>query len=55
MKKMTEKLALQIAYNILCDELDTQDEEYGYGTADTEYYQEIKDTAEKIKEMVSHR
>ena len=52
---MTEKLALQIAYNILNDELDTQEEEYGYGAADDEYYQEIKDAIEKIKEMISQR
>jgi len=52
---MTEKLALQIAYNILNDELDTQDEEYGYGAADTEYYQEIRDAAAKIKEMIKER
>lgn len=52
---MTEKLALQIAYNILNDELDTQEEEYGYGAADDEYYQEIKDATEKIREMISQR
>lgn len=52
---MNEKLALQIAYNILNDELDTQDDEYGYGSADTEYYQEIKDAAGKIKEMIKER
>ena len=52
---MTEKLALQIAYNILCDELDRiQEEDIGFGYEE-EYYQEIKDAAEKIKEMVSHR
>lgn len=49
---MTEKLALQIAYNILCDELDRASDELEYNE---EYYQEIKDTAEKIKEMVSRR
>jgi len=52
---MNEKTALQIAYNILNDELDTQDDAYGYGAADTEYYQEIKDAAEKIKEMIKER
>lgn len=49
---MTEKLALQIAYNILCDELDRANDELEYNE---EYYQEIKDAAEQIKEMVSHR
>lgn len=52
---MTEKLALQIAYNILNDELDTQDEEYGYGAADNEYYQEIQEAIEKIREMIRQR
>lgn len=52
---MTEKLALTIAYNILCDELDRiKEEDIGFGYEE-EYYQEIKDAAEKIKEMVSHR
>ena len=52
---MTEKLALQIAYNILCDELERiKEENIGFGYEE-EYYQEIKDAAEKIKEMVSHR
>lgn len=52
---MTEKLALQIAYNILCDELDRiKEEDIGFGYEE-EYYQEIKDAAEKIKEMVSRR
>lgn len=52
---MTEKIALIIAYNILDDELSTQDEEYGYGSADPEYYLEIKEAMEKIKEMISQR
>ena len=52
---MNEKRALQIAYDILNDELDTRDEEYGYGTADEEYYQVIKDAIEKIKEMIKER
>lgn len=52
---MTEKLALTIAYNILCDELDRiKEEDIGFGYEE-EYYQEIKDAAEKIKEMVSRR
>lgn len=52
---MTEKLALTIAYNVLCDELDRiKEEDIGFGYEE-EYYQEIKDAAEKIKEMVSHR
>lgn len=46
---MTEKLALQIAYNILCDELDRASDELEYNE---EYYQEIKDAAEKIQEMI---
>lgn len=50
---MTEKLALQIAYNILCDELDRiEGDELEYND---EYYQEIHDATEMIKEMVSHR
>lgn len=49
---MTEKLALTIAYNILCDELDRASDELEYNE---EYYQEVKDAAEKIKEMVSRR
>lgn len=52
---MPEKIALIIAYNILCDELSTQDENYGYGTADPEYYLELKEAMEKIKEMISQR
>ena len=52
---MTEKQALLIAYNILNDELDTQDEEYGYEAADMEYYQEIDNAAKKIKEMIKER
>ena len=52
---MTEKAALIIAYIILDDELSTQDEEYGYGSADPEYYLKIKDAADKIKEMISQR
>ena len=52
---MTEKLALQIAYNILCDELDRiKEEDIGYGYEE-EYYQEIKDAADKINEMVKER
>lgn len=49
---MTEKLALQIAYNILCDELDRASDELEYNE---EYYQEVKDATEKIKEMVKER
>ena len=49
-KKMNEKLALTIAYNILCDELDRASDELEYTE---EYYQEVKNAAEKIKEMVS--
>lgn len=52
---MTEKVTLQIAYNILCDELDRiKEDDIGFGYEE-EYYQEIKDAAEKIKEMVSSR
>lgn len=52
---MTEKLALQIAYNILCDELDRiKKDDIGFGYEE-EYYQEIKGATEKIKEMVSYR
>lgn len=49
---MTEKLALQIAYNILNDELDRASDELEYNE---EYYQEIKDAAAKIKEMIKER
>ncbi len=49
---MTEKLALQIAYNILCDELDRASDELEYNE---EYYQEIKDAADKINEMIKER
>lgn len=49
---MTEKLALQIAYNILTEELDTQND---YDAGDEEYYQEIKDAADKIKEMIKEK
>lgn len=52
---MTEKMALQIAYNILNDELDSADEEYGYESADDDYYVEIKTAMEKIKEMIKVR
>ena len=52
---MTEKLALTIAYNILHDELDRiKEEDIGFGYEE-EYYQEIKDAIEKIKEMISQR
>ena len=52
---MTEKLALQIAYNILCDELDRiKEEDIGFGYEE-EYYQEVKDAADKINEMVKER
>lgn len=52
---MTEKLALQIAYNILCDELDRiKEDDIGFDYEE-EYYQEVKNAAEKIKEMVSRR
>lgn len=52
---MTEKLALQIAYNILNDELDRAKEEYSKFADVEEYYQEIKDAAAKIKEMIKER
>ena len=52
---MTEKLALTIAYNILCDELDRIEEDGLNLEYEEEYYQEINDAAKKIKEMVSHR
>ena len=52
---MTEKLALQIAYNILNDELDRiKKEDIGFDYEE-EYYQEIKDAAVKIKEMIKER
>ena len=52
---MTEKLALQIAYNILCDELDRiKEEDIGF-SYEEEYYQEIKDAAAKIKEMIKEK
>lgn len=49
---MTEKLALQIAYNILCDELERASDELEYNE---EYYQEIKDALDKIGEMIHRR
>ena len=52
---MDEKRALQIAYDLLNDELDTQDEEYGYDAADMEYYQIVQDAAKKVKEMIKER
>ena len=52
---MTEKLALQIAYNILHDELDNvKEDDIGFGY-DEEYYQEIKDAMDEIKVMISQR
>lgn len=52
---MTERIALTIAYNILGDELERiKEEDIGYGY-DEEYYLEIKEAMEKIKEMVSQR
>ena len=52
---MTEKLALLIAYNILCDELERIKEvDIGFDYEE-EFYQEIKDAAEKIMEMVNQR
>ena len=50
---MTEKLALQIAYNILCDELDRIEDNWEY--ADTEYKAEIEGAVEKIKKMIEER
>lgn len=52
---MTEKTALKIAYNILNDELDTLDNEYGYGAADDSYYQEIQKAIEVIRNMIKVR
>lgn len=49
---MTNKTALQIAYNILNDELDTFDNDYGYGIADDSYYQEIAEAMLLIKKML---
>lgn len=49
---MNKKFALQIAYNILNDELACiKEEDIGYGY-DEEYYQEIKDAIKTIKEMI---
>ena len=49
---MTTKQALTIAYNILNDELDTQEEEYGYGVADDSYYQEITEAIHVIHDLI---
>lgn len=49
---MNKKIALQIAYNILNDELAClKEEDIGYGY-DEEYYQEIKGAIKTIKEMI---
>lgn len=52
---MTEKTALKIAYNILNDELDTLDNDYGYGAADDSYYQEIQEAIKVIRDMIKAR
>ena len=49
---MMIKQALIIAYNILNDELDTQEEEYGYEIADDSYYQEIAEAIHVIHDMI---
>ena len=46
---MTKRLALIIAYNILCDELDRAKDDLEY-TAD--YCQEIKEAKEEIYKMI---
>lgn len=52
---MNEKRALKIAYIILNDELDrVKEEDIGFGYEE-EYYQEVKDASEKIKEMIKER
>lgn len=52
---MTERVALKIAYNILNDELDTLDNEYGYVASDDSYYKEIQEAIEVIKGMIKVR
>lgn len=52
---MTEKHALTVAYYILNDELDTLDNEYGYGAADDSYYQEIQEAIKVIVNMIEVR
>lgn len=49
---MTIKQALTIAYNILNDELDTKEEEYGYEAADDSYYQEITEAIHVIHDLI---
>ena len=49
---MTIEQALTIAYNILNDELDTQEEEYGYEAADDSYYQEIAEAVDVIHGLI---
>lgn len=47
---MTEKQALLVAYNILNDELERCEDEYGI-EADDDYYIEIKQAIDKIDQM----
>lgn len=49
---MTEKMALQIAYNILNDELERCESDF---FVDDDYYAEIKTAIEKINEMYKTR
>ena len=52
---MTEKTALKIAYNILNDELDALDNDYGYEATDDSYYKEIQEAIKVIKGMIKVR
>lgn len=49
---MTTKQALIIAYNILNDELDSQDKEYGYEANDF-YYCEIAEAIHVIHDLIA--
>lgn len=49
---MTKKTALQIAYNILSDELDTFEQDYDYGAEDDSYYKEIAEAMAVIEKML---
>jgi hypothetical protein len=50
---MTTKQALTIAYSILNDELSTQDENYGYESADDCYYEEITEAIHIIHDLIN--
>ena len=49
---MTKKTALQIAYNILSDELDAIEHDYGDEAADDSYHEEVAEAMAVIKKML---